>query len=280
MANHHEKPPQVDPDDSVALIRDEALHAVWVEMNYGPRGCFTPEMLIELGRAITLLRGRVTEEHASQNTNPLRFQVLRSTMPGVFGRGGDLDHFGHCIRSGDRHALRKYGRACIELVHAVNTHYQAPFTTIALVEGEALGGGFECALAHSVIVAEEQATFGFPEIRFGLFPGMGAVSFLSRKVEPGFAHHLISSGRIYTAQYLYDHGIVDILVPEGEGEGAVENYMRQESPGRRGIRQAFDIAHPVPMQELDQIVNVWVDCAMQISGRNLRLMKKLVGAQK
>ena len=50
------------------------------------------------------------------------------------------------------------------------------------MQGECLGGGFEAALSSDVIVAEKSARFGFPEILFNLFPGMGAYSFLERKI--------------------------------------------------------------------------------------------------
>ena len=57
-----------------------------------------------------------------------------------------------------------------------------PLITIALVQGEALGGGFESILSFDVVIAERDARFGLPEAMFGLFPGMGAHSFLSRRL--------------------------------------------------------------------------------------------------
>jgi DSF synthase len=55
-----------------------------------------------------------------------------------------------------------------------------PILTVGLVQGAALGGGFEALLSFDYVVAERDATFGLPEILFGLFPGMGAHSLLSR----------------------------------------------------------------------------------------------------
>jgi len=52
-----------------------------------------------------------------------------------------------------------------------------PLTTISLAQGDALGGGFEAALSCSVIIAERRARFGFPEVMFNLFPGMGPTAF-------------------------------------------------------------------------------------------------------
>ena len=80
------------------------------------------------------------------------------------------------------------------------------------MQGDALGGGFECALASDLIVAEERAQLGFPEILFNLFPGMGAYSLLSRRVGMKGAEKMILSARLYTAEELHELGVVDLLV--------------------------------------------------------------------
>jgi enoyl-CoA hydratase/carnithine racemase len=73
-----------------------------------------------------------------------------------------------------------------------------PMLTIGLVQGAALGGGFEALLSFDYIVAERDATFGLPEILFGLFPGMGAHAILSRKLGAAMADRLIVSNQTYT----------------------------------------------------------------------------------
>ncbi len=97
-----------------------------------------------------------------------------------------------------------YGRACIDnLLRVGNVVATQPLTTIALVQGDALGGGFECALSASVLVAEESARLGFPEILFNLFPGMGAYSLLSRKVGRRITERMINGGDIYSGPRCY-----------------------------------------------------------------------------
>ena len=65
--------------------------------------------------------------------------------------------------------------------------------TIGLAQGDALGGGFESLLSFDVLVAEKGAKFGFPEQLFGLFPGMGALTFMGRKLGFAKAEQLIRS---------------------------------------------------------------------------------------
>ena len=57
-----------------------------------------------------------------------------------------------------------------------------PILTVALIQGDAVGGGFEAMLTDDIVIAEQGAKFGLPEILFNLFPGMGGYSFLRRKV--------------------------------------------------------------------------------------------------
>ncbi len=77
---------------------------------------------------------------------------------------------------------------------------------------------------------------GFPEVLFNLFPGMGAYSFLQRKVGRRITEELITSGNTYTARELYDMGVVDVITPDGTGEAAVYSYVRRHSRGGNGRR--------------------------------------------
>src|SRR4030095_4777624 len=134
-----------------------------------------------------------------------------SKSPGVYNLGGDLALFRAAIQQRDRAALVNYGRRCVDILFRWWHNCHQPITTIALVQGDALGGGFECALSTSVLIAEEDARMGFPEILFNLFPGMGAYSFLSRKVGRRITEELVTSGKMYSARELYDMGVVDVI---------------------------------------------------------------------
>jgi DSF synthase len=155
-------------------------------------------------------------------------------------------------------------------------------TSIALVQGDALGGGFEAALSASVLIAEESARMGFPEILFNLFPGMGAYSFLARKIGRRSAERLITSGTIYSARDLYDLGVVDVITPDGTGEAAVYSYVRKHSKqgnGRRGFERARNEVEPVARDELMRVMHIWADAALRLDERDLRMMERLVRAQ-
>ena len=155
-------------------------------------------------------------------------------------------------------------------------------TSIALVQGEALGGGFEAALSASVLIAEESSRLGFPEILFNLFPGMGAFSFLSRKIGRRPAEEMITSGTIYSARQLYDSGVIDVLTPDGTGEAAVNGFIRKHAKnmaGRQAFERARNVVSPITEDEMLRIVEIWADTALRLQERDLKVMDRLIRAQ-
>jgi DSF synthase len=190
----------------------------------------------------------------------VRYFVMDSHRPGIFKLGGDLAEFADCIRGGDDATLTRYAHACIDVVHGLVNAFDLPIVTLTVVSGQALGGGLEAALAQHFLMAEEGARLGVPEVSFNSFPGMGAVSLLSRRVGAARAEAIIASGHVYTAREMYVLGVVDFLAPTGHG------------PRRRFF--------PVSRQELLDITDLWVSCCMNVTATDLRHMDRLVGAQR
>jgi enoyl-CoA hydratase len=95
-----------------------------------------------------------------------------------------------------------------------------PFPVICVVDGFALGGGLELALACDIRIVEEQARLGVPEIGLGIIPGYGGTQRLPRLVGPGIAKKMIFSGRPIKADEALRVGLAEQLVPTGEGLGA------------------------------------------------------------
>jgi DSF synthase len=268
--------------DELDVRFEAAERSVWVRMQPSGRPCMTPRLLDAFARAQQEISDLAHAGQEAGDPNRLAYQVLASATPGVFCVGGDLSYFLEVMEEGDREALDAYARRCVDVLYQSATGYGLPFTTIALVQGQALGGGFEAALASSVLIAEEGASFGFPETLFGMFPGMGALSLLTRRTSPGLARRIISSGRIYSSRELYDLGVVDLVVRDGEGEAAVHDLIATRR-NRQGGFEALDLAtarvNPLSHAELVDVVEIWVDTAMSLSGRNRRLMAYLAAAQ-
>jgi DSF synthase len=256
------------------------MHAQYAYSDSTYRPCFSPKLLRELRLFAQQTIDHVARAAGASDTH-LAHIVLASDGH-VFNLGGDLDLFSKLIRTRDRIGLLHYARECVDSVHLLHTRLHPNAHTIALVEGDALGGGFELALACQTIVAESGVQMGFPEVLFGLFPGMGAYSLLSRRVSPKLAEEMMLNGVMYNSDELHRMGIVDVLVPKGEGARAVDEVIRKNrriAAARLALHRVRDIVHPVSLDELTRITEIWVDTALQLGEKSLRIMERLVRAQ-
>jgi DSF synthase len=196
--------------------------------------------------------------------------------------GGDLRLIARLVRDRDRDGLIDYATACIDLVHDNAVGLGLPIVTVSLVQGDALGGGFEAAVSSNFVIAEKRAKFGLPEILFNLFPGMGGYSLIARRIGAAQAERMMLSGRIYGAEQLYELGLVDVLAEDGEGEQAVMDFIARHSRSHGALHsvvQARWRVNPLTYEELHDIAMMWVDTAMALGKPDLNRMERLATAQ-
>jgi DSF synthase len=253
--------------------------ALWCYLAPHPRHCFSFEVLEELRR----FQERIEQSADGEGKGlGVRYVILASVTPGVFNFGGDLGLFIRCLKENDPETLRRYAKECIDVLYAHAIGFNLPVTTISLVQGDALGGGFEAALASDILVSEKQAQFGFPEVLFNLFPGMGAYNLLQRRIGMQRTERMLLNGKLHRAEELHAEGVVDILAEDGRGENAVYEYIvRNEN--RRNAREAIHRVRrrlfPLRYEDLLDVADIWVDTAMQIGPREIRLMERLARSQ-
>lgn len=123
---------------------------------------------------------------------------------------------------------------------------------------------------------------GLPEVLFDLFPGMGAYSFLCKRIAPHQAERLMLSGEIHSSDELHKLGLVDVLAPRGQGVQAVDEVIRSNRRipnARSAMHRVRAMAQPVTLEEMMAITVIWVDTAMQLGEKSLRTMERLVRAQ-
>lgn len=271
--------PQQNAYTQLTTYFDPHSQVAWGYMNSEPRPCFTGVLL----REIVDWFGDIAKRLDDPEQADIDYVVVASAHSGVYNLGGDLNLFRQLIEQRDRESLYKYAQACIRPLFLNALHLNRPnLKTITLVQGDALGGGFECALSGNVLIAERGTKMGFPEILFNLFPGMGAMTLLGRRIGYSKAEKVILSGKLYTAEEMYELGAVDVLAEPGEGEQAVYEFIRKEARQRNGtlaLRAAREISQPIAHDELMRIAEIWVDAALRLEAKDLRMMERLVARQ-
>lgn len=261
------------------LSLDAEAGVLWCRLAPDGPPSFTPSMVRELNALHRMLRATVAGPRAKGG---LRYYVQGSTIPGIYNMGGDLAFLVRSVRAGDREAVRAYALGCVQSVHDIAVGFDRGVVTVGLVQGDALGGGLEAALCCNVIIAERSARMGLPEILFNSFPGMGAYSFLSRRVGMALAERMILSGDVYTATQMEEMGLVDMVVDDGAGEQAVRDYVGAPDRLHRvrsaiyGVRQRVAA---VTLTELREVTEMWVDLTMELGHQDLRRMERLQAAQ-
>lgn len=269
-----------DAFDRLEITYEQGEQLLWCRHGDRDRPCYTPPLLSELLKLFALLRGSYSD--LDQASFPFRYLVWQSGTPGIWNLGGDLALFIELIEAEDIEGLRDYAYRCVDTVYQNFTKSDLPYLTIALVQGDALGGGFESALSNDIIIAEEHCQFGLPEVMFNMFPGMGAYSFLSRRLSATEARSMILSGRLYSAGELHDLGLIDMVVPTGTGEEGLRSFLDRNRRRHRPLLSMSRVARRcsgIDHAELIDVADIWVENAMGISPNDLRRMRRLVKAQ-
>lgn len=253
---------------------------LWAEMQHTERACFTPALMQD-GRAFQLhLRRLYTGFEPSQM--PFRYLAWTSRAKGVWSLGGDLATFTRLIREQDRDGLRRYAHSSIDVLYDNYRALDLPVLTVAVIEGDAIGGGFEAMVTNDLVIAERGTKFGLPEILFNLFPGMGAYSFLRRRVGELVARRLIEDGRTRSAEELHELGLIDLLVERGEARDALRRLAHERAARFRTdltLRKMRNRVEPVTKSELMDVVELWVELALTLEETDLRRMDALARHQ-
>lgn len=266
-------------------FRASQHNTLWIAMTHAARGStqnFSRDLLHDVCTLHKSIHANGIAWISNGVKHPIHYVVLRSEHPEYFSLGGDLAYFLECIRGHNRQGLHDYAMLCADMVYDWSTTLNRQATTIALVQGRALGGGFETALASDFLIAEEHSEFGFPEILFGLFPCTGGMSLLARRVGVHEAERMMTSGRIYSAAELKAKGVVDELCPKGQGTLAVEKFIADHArhhAARLMLQRGRYRVAPLSYEELRTVVEEWVEVAMDLGEADQRVMDMLIRLQ-
>ncbi len=265
------------PSDHVRFEYLPGRRTVVIILSPRPRACVTRAVLDGVHTALRWIR-----DANADGADQVRHVILTSDTPGVFSLGGDLDHFADCIRRGDRETMLRYALDCVHMGHVFNTGFEGTVSTTSVVKGLALGGGLEGAACCQTIICEDGSVLQLPEIKFGMFPGMGAISYLTRRAPAQDVRRMVETGEAVDLRAALAVGMIDDVAPKGAGMAAAHQRnerLAQGFHGRMATRYAMALAQGPSLIELETIARSWVDVAFKIDPRDIRLMLRLAGQQ-
>jgi enoyl-CoA hydratase/carnithine racemase len=205
----------------VALVTGRVAH---LELVNPPLNLVTGALLGQLADALAIL--------AAAPAGEVRAVVVTGSGERAFCAGSDVGEF--------EDQRGPAGRARLDLEARVSRALaDLPMPTIAAIEGHALGGGLELALACDLRIAASGARLGLPEVRLAVIPGAGGTQRLPRVVGPTRARELILTGRVIDAVEAYRIGLVNEVVPAGEARARAEEIGREiAARGPLAVREA------------------------------------------
>ena len=187
-------------------------------------------------KALNALNAKVFQElnHflSSFDKDSLRTLIIQGEGDKAFVAGADIKEMS-ALSSKAAKEFSRTGQKLFARLEAL------PFPVVAVIQGFALGGGLELALACDILLLEENSKIGLPEVSLGLFPSFGGTQRLTRAIGFYKAKEMIFSGNFYTAQSAYSMGLANAVLPKEELVSKAEELARTfQKRGPLAIAQA------------------------------------------
>ncbi|MBM6545433.1 enoyl-CoA hydratase/isomerase family protein [Janibacter sp. YIM B02568] len=207
-----------------------------LDLKRGPANALGPSICAGIGAALD-----EAERHGR-----IKVVVVSSSLPGVFAAGADIKH----MNGIDSESFTAYG----DMLRGVLDRLASDrWITVAAVDGLALGGGLELALACHMRVAGREARLGLPEVKLGLIPGAGGTQRLPRVVGRGRALDIMLTARQVPADEAQTMGLVDRLVDPGAAKDAAVRLAKElcsmSMPALRAIVRTVDASFDMAIDE-------------------------------
>ncbi|MDR3271095.1 MAG: enoyl-CoA hydratase [Peptococcaceae bacterium] len=209
-------------DKLVELVVTDGVGVLTI--NNPPANALTPAVRAEFKPIIEELK----------TNKAIRALVVASALPKSFVAGADIKDFPQQMEEGPRLNAETF-KEYFQVLEDV------PYPVIAAINGFALGGGTELALACDIRIADEKAKLGLPEAGLGLIPGLGGTQRLPRVIGVAKAKELLFTGKMITAEEALGIGLVNQVVPEGTVLEEATKMAKRFAKGA-GVAIAYDKA--------------------------------------
>ncbi|HWG04490.1 MAG TPA: crotonase/enoyl-CoA hydratase family protein [Beijerinckiaceae bacterium] len=249
---------------------------LWITLQPAPKPVFTYSVVDSVHKVQTA----IMDLWGNASSSPVMFLAYRSSGL-VYTLGGDLDFYLECLAKNDRSALFAYAQVATDVINLNASSLGRMAITLSTVHAKALGGGIDPARSCNIMIAEESARFGYPEVAFNHYP-ITAVPILSRRVGALAAQQILMSAQEYSAQEFYEKGVLDTVVPDGAGEAWISNYTAKSlttHAARLGLFSAFHRRAGDLEAELREAASNWVEHIFSLRPLDIAKLQKIVQTQ-
>lgn len=263
----------------VELAYEPEIKTLWVTIRPELKPVFTLQLLdslVKIQSTVFALWGAPDQYHRA----PVRFLAFRGTGP-FFTLGGDLDFYLDCLAKNDRAALKEYARLSAEGAIWNAGGLKGLVVTLSTIHAKAIGGGIDAPRSCNVMIAEEQASFVYPEIKFNHFP-ITAVAILSRRMGQRAAEQMLLSGEEMTAEEFHRAGGLEAVVATGTGESWIRKYCADSLPihaARTALFSAFNRRAGDLREELAHLGEIWTECMLRLSPSAISKLQRIAQTQ-
>jgi enoyl-CoA hydratase/3-hydroxyacyl-CoA dehydrogenase len=169
-----------------------------------------PEAMNALNQTVVAQLGKAFDK---ANADPKVETIVLRGKGKAFVAGADIGFFLKKIKGNAVHKIREFAKEAQDVFLRMEA---SPKWVVCLMDGLALGGGAELALACDTIVATPKASVGFPETGIGIYPGLGGTQRSLRAVGLPLAKYLVMTGKVLKANQAHEVGLIEYLVPQGQ----------------------------------------------------------------
>ena len=262
------------PQVELEYIAD--IRTLWITLQPTPKPVFTfpiVDSVRKVQAAIMALWGKSPQ-------SPVMFLAYRG-VGGIYTLGGDLDFYLECLAKNDRSGLAAYARLATEVINLNASSLDHLAITLSTVHAKALGGGIDPARSCNIMIAEQGARFGYPEVAFNHYP-ITAVPILSRRIGALEAQQILMSAQEFSASEFLEKGILDAVVPDGTGQSWITNYAAKSlttHSARLGLFSAFHRRAGNLEAELAEAAANWVEHIFRLAPLDIAKLQKIAQTQ-
>lgn len=262
------------PLPQIELAYEPELKLLWLTIRPEPKPIFTQQLLesvVAVQKALPVLWA-----HLRSHERPVRFLAFRG-RGSVFTLGGDLDFYLDCIAAGDKARLQSYAEASVQGAIGNASGCYGSVITLSTIHAKAMGGGIDAPRSCHIMVAEKQASFSYPEVRFNHFP-ITALPVLTRKLGAAGAESLLLAGDELSAEDFHARGGLEAVVEPQQGEAWIRGYCRdnlETAAARLAIYSLSYEANRFFEQDLRRSADRWVQAMLAMRPTEISKLQRI-----